>query len=213
MSEIHLANQQKPDIVCLIKNQIIQNNMKKIIVSMHISLDGFVAGLNGEMNWIKFDEELFNFVGTMTNEADTALYGRKTYEMMHNYWPTADQKPNANKHDIEHAKWYKQSQKIVVSTTLNESGLEKTKVIGNNLAENIKKLKQENGKNIIVFGSASVTHFLFNKGLIDEFWLFVNPVVIGSGIPLFKEIKSTVNLKFAGCKQFSCGVAGLHYLK
>jgi dihydrofolate reductase len=87
--------------------------MKKIIVSMHTSLDGFVAGPNGEMNWIKFDDELFDFVGKMTDKADTALYGRKTYEMMHNYWPTADQKPNATKHDIEHAHWYKQSLKIV----------------------------------------------------------------------------------------------------
>ena len=187
--------------------------MKKIIVSMHTSLDGFVAGPNGEMNWIKFDEELFDFVGTLTNDADTALYGRKTYELMQNYWPTADQKPNATKHDFEHARWYKQSMKIIVSTTLNNSELDKTKVIGNNLAENIKKLKHESGKNIMVFGSASVSHFLFNEGLVDELWLFVNPVVIGGGIPLFKGVNHTVNLIFAECKQFSCGVAGLHYLK
>ncbi len=187
--------------------------MKKIIVSMHTTLDGFVAGLNGEMNWINFDDELFDFVGKMTDEADTALYGRKTYEIMHNYWPTADQQPNASKHDIEHASWYKQSLKVVISSTLNESGLEKTKIIGNNLAENIKKLKHKNGKNIMVFGSATVTHFLFNEGLIDELWLFVNPVVIGQGIPLFKGINHTVNLIFGESKQFSCGVVGLHYLK
>lgn len=180
---------------------------------MHVSLDGFVAGPNGEMDWIKFDEELFDHVGAMTNEADTALYGRKTFELMHNYWPTADLKPNASKHDIEHARWYKDSLKIVVSATMNNSGLNKTKVIGDNLAENIKQLKQESGKNIMVFGSASVTHFLFNEDLVDELWLFVNPVVIGSGIPLFKGVDHAVNLKFTGCKQFSCGVAGLHYLK
>jgi len=187
--------------------------MKKIIVSMHTSLDGYVAGPKGEMNWIKFDDELFEFVGKMTDKADTALYGRKTYEMMHNYWPTADQKPNATKHDIEHANWYKQSLKVVISTTLNEPGLDKTRIISSNPAENIESLKQENGTNIMIFGSASVTHLLFSEGLIDELWLFVNPVVLGQGIPLFKGINHTVNLIFAGSKEFSCGVIGLHYLK
>lgn len=187
--------------------------MKKIIVSMHISLDGYVAGPGGEMNWIKFDDELFDFVGRMTDKADTALYGRKTYEIMHNYWPTADQKPNATKHDIEHARWYKQSSKVVVSTTLSETGLDKTRIISSNPSENIKKLKQENGTNILIFGSASLTHLLFSDGLIDELWLFVNPVVIGNGIPFFKDINNRVDLVFAESKPFSCGVVGLHYLK
>ena len=81
--------------------------MRKIISFMHISLDGFVAGLNGEMDWIKVDEEIFDYVGKRISESDTALYGRITYEMMENYWPTAGDKPRATRHDIEHSKWYK----------------------------------------------------------------------------------------------------------
>ena len=80
--------------------------MRKLIFFMHTSLDGFVAGLNGEMDWIKVDDAIFDFVGTMTDQADTALYGRVTYQMMESYWPTAGEKSNASKHDIEHSIWY-----------------------------------------------------------------------------------------------------------
>ena len=94
--------------------------MKKIISFMHISLDGFVAGPNGEMNWIKVDEEIFDYVGKRIGKSDMALYGRVTYQMMENYWPTAAEKPNASKHDIEHAKWYKKVHKVVLSKTMKE---------------------------------------------------------------------------------------------
>jgi len=83
--------------------------MRTIISFMHISLDGFVAGPNGEMNWIKVDEEIFDHIGKRISESDTALYGRATYEMMENYWPAAGDEPGASKHDIEHSKWYKKS--------------------------------------------------------------------------------------------------------
>lgn len=87
---------------------------------MHTSLDGFVAGPNGEMNWIQVNEEIFNFVPTLTEQADTALYGRVTYEMMQSYWPTAGDQPNASKHDKEHSAWYNKVSKIVLSRTMTE---------------------------------------------------------------------------------------------
>jgi len=92
--------------------------MRKIISFMHISLDGFVAGPNGEMNWINVDQEIFDFVGKRISTGDTALYGRVTYEMMENYWPAAGAKPTATRHDIEHSKWYNNVQKVVLSKTL-----------------------------------------------------------------------------------------------
>ena len=187
--------------------------MRKIIVSMHTTLDGFVAGQNGEMEWINVDDEMFDFVGKLTDDADTALYGRVTYEMMNGYWPTAGEQENASKHDIEHSRWYNQSMKVVLSTTITNSGLDKTIIISDNLADNINKLKQQDGKNIVIFGSATATHSLFNEGLIDELWLFVNPVVIGKGIPMFKGVKETTSLTLVESKQFPCGVVGLHYLK
>lgn len=112
---------------------------------MHTSLDGFVAGPKGELNWVSINEELFDFVATMTAQADTALYGRVTYEMMQSYWPTAGQQPNASKHDKEHSVWYKNVSKVVLSKTMSEAGLENTVVIGDNLTDNINKIKNRDG--------------------------------------------------------------------
>ena len=179
---------------------------------MHTSLDGFVAGPNGEMNWIKVDEEIFDFVATMTDQADTALYGRVTYEMMENYWPTAADKPDASKHDIEHSAWYKKVAKVVLSTTLSGEGLENTTVIGDRLVENINRIKQLEGANILIFGSPRASHSLLNLGLVDEFWLFVNPVLLGQGMPLFKDVRELTRLKLVESRTFGCGVIALHYV-
>jgi dihydrofolate reductase len=186
--------------------------MRNLIFFMHTSLDGFVAGQNGEMRWIKVDEEIFDFVGTMTAQADTALYGRVTYEMMQSYWPTAGDEPNASKHDKEHSAWYNKVKKIVLSTTMSEAGLNNTIVISNNLSEHINQLKEQDGENILIFGSPSASQSLLNEGLIDEFWLFVNPIILGQGMPLFKGV-STTKLKLVANKTFSCGVIALHYKK
>jgi dihydrofolate reductase len=187
--------------------------MRNLIFFMHTSLDGFVAGLNGEMGWINLDEAMFDFVATMTAQADTALYGRVTYEMMQSYWPTAGQQPNATKHDIEHSDWYNNVSKVVLSKTIQETGLHNTKVIGDQLSENINKLKQQDGKNILIFGSPGASQSLLNEGLIDEFWLFVNPIILGQGMPLFKDITGTTKLKLVESKTFACGVIALHYEK
>lgn len=187
--------------------------MRSLIFFMHSSLDGFVAGLNGEMNWITVDEEIFDFVKTMTDNADTALYGRVTYQMMEAYWPTAGEKPNASKHDKEHSIWYKKVSKVVLSKTINETGLKNTKVIRENLIEEINNLKQQLGKNILIFGSPRASRSLLNNGLIDEFWIFVNPILLGQGIQLFKNVPETVKLRFLESKAFASGVVALHYKK
>ena len=187
--------------------------MRNLIFFMHTSLDGFVAGLNGEMDWIKLDDALFDFVATMTEQADTALYGRVTYEMMQSYWPKAGEQPNASKHDIEHSTWYNKVSKVVLSKTLNETGLINTKVISENLSDRINELKQQEGKNILIFGSPRASQSLLNEGLIDEFWLFVNPIILGQGMPLFKDITGTTKLKLVESKTFACGVIALHYKK
>lgn len=180
---------------------------------MHTSLDGFVAGPEGELNWAKVDEELFDFVATMTDKADTALYGRVTYEMMQSYWPDAGNKPNASKHDKEHAAWYNKVSKVVLSKTMSEQGLTNTRVIGEQLAGKINDIKKEAGKNILIFGSPAASHALLSLGLIDEFWLFVNPVLIGQGTPLFKGISEITKLNLIESKTFASGVIALHYEK
>jgi len=187
--------------------------MRKLIFFMHTSLDGFVAGPNGEMDWIHVDAEMFDFVGTMTEQSDTALYGRVTYEMMQSYWPKAGEQPNASKHDIEHSTWYNKVAKVVLSRTMHETGLHNTKVIADQLAGNINTIKQQEGKNIIIFGSPRASQSLLNEGLIDEFWLFVNPIILGKGMPLFKDITGTTKLKLVESKTFAGGVIAIHYAK
>ncbi|MFA6276371.1 MAG: dihydrofolate reductase family protein [Pedobacter sp.] len=187
--------------------------MRNLIFFMHSSLDGFAAGPNGEMNWINISEELFDFVSTLTDKADTALYGRVTYDMMQSYWPTAAEQPNASKHDKEHSVWYKNVSKIVLSRTISEEGLDNTTVISDQLEDNINSIKNRDGKNILIFGSPTASHSLLAHDLIDEFWLFVNPVLLGEGIPLFKNITTITKLKLIETKTFASGVIALHYEK
>ena len=185
--------------------------MRKIISFMHISLDGFVAGLNGEMDWIKVDEEIFDYVGKRISEGDTALYGRVIYQMMENYWPAAGDKPKATRHDIEHSKWYNKVHKIVLSKTMKDSGLTNTKIISDNLSDRINEIKQGPGSDILLFGSPTATHSLIQLNLIDGYWLFVNPIILGQGIPLFTDIKEKIKLKLLTSRQFTCGVTELNY--
>lgn len=178
---------------------------------MHISLDGFVAGPNGEMNWINVDQEIFDYVGKRIGEGDTALYGRVTYQMMENYWPTAGDKPKASKHDIEHSAWYKKIHKVVLSKTLQEENLTNTTIINSNLSDRINEIKQQKGGEILLFGSPTATHSLMQLGLIDGYWLFVNPVILGQGIPLFVGIKDKTKLKLVTTRPFTSGVTELNY--
>lgn len=185
--------------------------MRKIVSFMHVSLDGFVAGPNGEMNWIKVDADLFDYASDRTNAADTALYGRVTYDMMDAYWPTAAEQPNASKHDIEHGNWYNQVEKLVISKTLEGQKKDKTTIIGHDINKQVSELKNKAGKEIIMFGSPGTTQTLMADNLVDEFWLFVNPILLGEGIPLFKNIKTPVSLKLLKTTTFASGVVCLHY--
>ena len=187
--------------------------MRKIVVCMHTTLDGFVGGPHGEMDWIHVDEEMFEYAGKQTDEADTALYGRVTYEMMEGYWPTAADQPGATKHDIQHSHWYNSVQKIVLSRTLNGDNLKNTKIIRDNIPGEINKIKQQPGRNILIFGSPTAVHSLLQENLVDEFWLFVNPVILGQGIPLFAGINDKLKLKLLFTKVFSSGVVALNYEK
>lgn len=187
--------------------------MRRLVLFMHVSLDGFVAGPNGEMDWIKVDDQMFEYAGQRTNESDTALYGRVTYQMMEGYWPTAADKPNATKHDIEHSTWYNKVDKVILSKTMEGQQLPNTIIISNDIEYRVKALKQQAGKEIIIFGSPSASHTLMQYGLIDEFWLFVNPILLGQGIPLFKNIQQITELKLVTTATFDSGVVCLQYQK
>lgn len=161
---------------------------------MHTSLDGFVAGPNGEMDWIHVDEQIFDLVASRIENADTALYGRVTYQMMENYWPTAAEQPNASRHDIEHSRWYKKVAKVVVSKSMEGQDLPNTTIVSENLSEQIQALKQQPGSDILIFGSPGAAHSLMELDLIDGYWLFQNPVLLGHGISLFTIMETRQNV-------------------
>ncbi len=185
--------------------------MRKLVLLMHVSIDNFVAGPNGEMDWIHVDDEIFDRAKDFTDNADTALYGRVTYQMMESYWPTAAQNPGASKHDIEHAEWTNRVPKIVFSKTMKTTSWQGTRIVSENISEEIIKMKQQPGKDMLMIGSPSTANLLTQLGLIDEYRLFQNPVVLGKGIPLFKDIKNKINLKLSFSKTFESGVIELHY--
>src|SRR6266542_2453188 len=133
--------------------------MRKLVLLEHVSLDGFVAGPNGEMDWISVDDELFDYVHPIVASADTAIFGRVTYELMQAYWPTAGDSPDATRHDVEHSRWLNNATKLVFSRTLTAapwgtSG--SVQLIKDNVADEVRRIKQQPGSDLVMIGSASL---------------------------------------------------------
>ncbi|WCT12481.1 dihydrofolate reductase family protein [Mucilaginibacter jinjuensis] len=188
--------------------------MKKIVLFMHVSLDGYTAGPNGEMDWIGIGDEMFDTAGSQAERSDVALYGRGTFEIMEAYWPTAADKPNASKHDIEHGNWYNKVNKYVASASMQGQSFSNTTILSDNIIEQITALKQKEGdKQIVMFGSPSLGASLMDHDLIDEYWLFVNPIILGKGKLLFKPQQNAIRLQLVENKTFSNGVICLHYIR
>ncbi len=187
--------------------------MRRLTSFMHISLDGFTTDSEGSMRWIKVNEELFDYAGFATDISDLAIYGRVTYQMKDAYWPTAGDDPDASKHDKEHSEWYNRVQKIVISKTMNDTGKANTTFIGDDVPAQITALKQQEGQNIVMFGSPGAVHTMMHHNLIDDYWLFINPVLLGAGTPYFSDINQKIDLRLVESKTFSNGVIGLHYEK
>lgn len=185
--------------------------MRKVISFMHVSLDGFTAGPNGELEWAIVDEELNPYVDALFRNVDTAIYGRVTYLGMQSYWPTVLNDPAAPPRDRAHARWVEDVAKIVFSTTLARAEWKNTRLIKDHIAEEIEALKQQPGRDLMIFGSPGLTHTFMRLGLIDEYRLFLNPILLGGGNPLFQDIKKWTKLKLLGTKTFQAGVVELHY--
>ena len=188
--------------------------MRKIVSFVHVSLDGFVASIDEGMHslgWISLSEDIFAYVEQRIQQTNTALYGRVTYEMMESYWPTAADAPDASAHDHAHSRWYKAAHKIVLSRTLTAKDHPNTHIISSNLSDEINTLKQSVGSDILIFGSPSATHALMAENLIDEYWLFVNPILLAGGIPLFQNIQDRTALTLVKSHIFASGVVCLQY--
>lgn len=182
--------------------------MRKLIYSLGISLDGFIAGPNGNIDWTAPDEELHRFHNLQTREIGVHLCGRRVYEVM-TYWETADQDPSAADYTLEFAHIWKSLPKIVFSKTL-EQVVGNTTLLRGGVVEEVIKLKQQPGKNLAVAG-AGLASTLIKHNLIDEYRLFINPVVLGAGIPYFPPLEQRIHLELLETRTFSSRVVYLRY--
>jgi dihydrofolate reductase len=178
---------------------------------MHVSLDGFAATPNHGLDFLTYDKELEQYADEVVKTVGSPVYGRTTYQLMESYWPTVLRKPDADKHALEHAQWVETVPKIVFSKTLTEVTWNNTQLIKDNIAEEVKKLKQQPGKDLVIFGSPGLATTLINLSLIDEYKLTVHPIILGSGISVFTNNTTKSTLKLVDSKTMKSGVVTLHY--
>ncbi len=185
--------------------------MRKLKLQVQMSIDGFIAGPNGEMDWMawNWDDALKNYVSELTASMDTILLGRKMAGGFIGHWSNTV----SNTEDPSYAfgKIMMDTPKVVFTQTLDRSEWPNTVLAKGGLAEEVKKLKNQEGKDIIVYGGASFDASLIKEGLIDEFHLFINPSIIGNGLSIFKEVTDKQNLKLVKSIAFDCGIVVLHY--
>ena len=178
-----------------------------------MSLDGFVAGPNGEMNWARVDEEMFADGHRVTETADVALYGRGTYALMEPYWPTAAGRPNATKHEQDHGHWVNAAEKFVFSRTLTTVTWAGVRIVRDDIAGEIARLRARPGKNMIMFGSPGLATSFMELGLIDEYRCNLNPVFLGGGKRVLGDVTKVLSMKLVGQKTYPSGVIALHYTR
>ena len=133
------------------------------------------------------------------------MFGRKSYQLLEQYWPGAKDQPNASKGEIEYSNWYNDATKIVISRTIRHESSSKKIIISENVAEELAKIKQQPGKDILIFGSPSIAQLMIQHNLIDTYWIFINPVLFGKGIPLFSRTETMKKFKLISTVQFPNG--------
>ncbi|OGC78711.1 MAG: hypothetical protein A2Z27_01830 [candidate division Zixibacteria bacterium RBG_16_50_21] len=176
--------------------------MRKVILSMMVSLDGFFEGPNQELDWHVWDDEMEKYAHHTLDAVDSILLGRVAYRLFADYWPTAKDSIAPQINNLP---------KIVFSKTLEKVEWKNSKLVKENIVEEISKVKQQPGLDLILYGGAGIASTFIKLGLIDEYRIIVNPVVLGSGKPLFKDIKEKLNLKLFKTKTFKCGNVALYY--
>ncbi|MFA6024430.1 MAG: dihydrofolate reductase family protein [Candidatus Gracilibacteria bacterium] len=185
--------------------------MRNLVLFLHLSLDGFSATEDGRLDWIPYNESLQQYAAKVVATVGVPVYGRVTYEMMKGYWPMMLRDESASKQTREHAEWLEGVEKIVVSTTLPEQDWNNTRVIRENVVEELTKLKQEPGKNLVIFGSITLANSLMESDLIDEFQFTISPVFLGRGKTFIRSIGKKLPLELLASEAVEGGVVGLHY--
>ncbi len=181
--------------------------MRKLSVFNLVTLDGYFAGVGGDISWHTVDAEFNKYAEEKANSGNILVFGRVTYELMAGYWPT----PEAIRNDPIVAEGMNKAEKIVFSRTLGKADWKNTRLVKDDLPGEIGRLKQQSGKDLTVLGSGSIVSQLAVQGLIDEYQILVNPVVIGKGKTMFEGIKDRIVLKLAAVRQFGSGNVLLTY--
>lgn len=179
--------------------------MRKLNWIVQTSLDGFVAGTKGEFDNFIGGEENLEFVCGITDDADAAMFGRISFELLESGWPEAANKPGATKNEIKYSNWYNSASKIVFSKTLSKDTASNINIIRNDFSQEINKIKKQQGKNILIFGSPTIAHGLLKLDAIDNIWLIVHPVIFGNGVPAFRPADKVIKYKLTTSHQLSNG--------
>lgn len=187
--------------------------MRKIIATEFYTLDGLMSDPKDEMDWVlnDFSEDLGKYEDDIYDNADTLLLGRVTFKIFEGYWPQVLENPSAPEGDVKMANKINNIMKIVFSKTLQKVEWKNSRLIHEINPEEIMEMKKQNGKDMLIVGSAEITQQFTNLGLIDELHLLIHPVVLSKGKPLFKNLNDKHNLKLLETKTFKNGVVGLFY--
>lgn len=183
--------------------------MGRLVYSMSVSLDGFVETPSRSLDWVLVDEELHSFFNDEARAMSTFLYGRRMYELMTEYWPTAERDPSASPAMIEFARIWKDKPKIVFSRSLDRVEWN-SRLVRDDAAEEVARLKVQPGFDMDV-GGPTTAATLIRLGLVDEYRLFVHPVILGAGTPFFPPLDERVGLSLLETRTFGSGVVYLRY--
>jgi dihydrofolate reductase len=181
--------------------------MRKLGVFNLVTLDGYFAGPGGDISWHNVDAEFQELADKASNSGNTLLFGRVTYELMVKYWTSRE----ALKNDPVVARGMNSSQKVVFSRSLNKVEWVNTRLVKSDMVEEVRKLKQQNGNDLTILGSGSIVAQLSQAGLIDEYQVLLNPVVLGKGRTMFEGVKKNLALKLTKTRVFGNGNVLLWY--
>jgi dihydrofolate reductase len=187
--------------------------MRKLVLSEWVSVDGYTAGPNNDMSFVgeSFNDEMGQYEYEFVSSGDTLVLGRVTYESFAGAWPHVPNNPNASEGEKAYARKLNDMRKVVFSRTLGSADWNNSRLLRELDAEAIRRLKQEEGQDLLIYGSASIVQQLTSLGLIDEYQLLVHPIVLGGGKPLFKDVGATRRLELVSARPFQSGVVLLTY--
>jgi dihydrofolate reductase len=182
-----------------------------VILSIQTTLDGYIEGPNGDMSWMDYnDDEAWNNIFTILTSVDTILVGRKMYAAYSGHWRAVLANPSAPANEIKYARIADKTQHLLFSSTLNKVDWKNTRIV-NNVEQHIPQLKQQPGKDMLLLGGSQLISSFVNLDLIDEYRIRINPLALGDGIPLFKDIQNQHRLELLHTQLFRSGVVSLHY--